>query len=464
MPRKTRARKAAEPQQEGESTPRSPNIDSLPNELLLRVFRHLARVGGLDDDEPRWFHRRFPFRKLEWDIEWHRGLRAYPFLAQVCQRWKHILDSPAALGLWDEVTVDFGHEVVTSIHCPLEWSNRRPTEDEFRQSFAVTQLSSEKMIRFVDKRREHIRSLTLLNSEGYWSDEGDFVNLTRKHNFSCAHLGMLVGVLRNHLQELTMCHCNDLIMVGEPHAPLGVLGLLPNLRTLTIDCLRCRLKGEGLSSLSNLRKLENLSISAEKQVGVWAVGLDTLPPSWACLTTIRKLELRSNCMLNEMPAYITNWPHLTALDISLCRSLSLTFLQSLRNLTSLALQGLNIVDTDFPAVPAHYRSMPSLAHFSALEALNLANNRLMEVPQMLAEVKSLTCLDLSGNYLMKIPKSPTALMHLPNLAVVDMRGVHVETDISYWSEAKCTSMRHVVALSKHLRRRPFPTHVLMDCE
>lgn len=39
----------------------------------------------------------------------HPGLRAYPFLAQVCRHWKRVLESPAALqALWGELCIDFG--------------------------------------------------------------------------------------------------------------------------------------------------------------------------------------------------------------------------------------------------------------------------------------------------------------------------------------------------------------------
>ena len=42
------------------------------------------------------------------------------------------------------------------------------------------------------------------------ADEGDFVNLQSKHNFTMAHFGLLLGVLKNNLQELQIQHCNDI--------------------------------------------------------------------------------------------------------------------------------------------------------------------------------------------------------------------------------------------------------------
>ncbi len=62
---------------------------------------------------------------------------------------------------------------------------------------------------------------------------------------------------------------------------------------------------------------------------------------------------------------------------------------------------------------------------------------------------------------------PTALLKLPALRVVDLRGMHKEKmpgkALGYWSEDKCISMRCVTAFIKALRRRPYPTRVLC-CE
>jgi len=54
----------------------------------------------------------------------------------------------------------------------------------------------------------------------------------------------------------------------------------------------------------------------------------------------------------------------------------------------------------------------------------------------------------------------STLLGLPALRVVDMRGLHEEPALGYWSEAKCTSMRYVSAFTKALRRRPYATKVL----
>ena len=54
------------------------------------------------------------------------------------------------------------------------------------------------------------------------------------------------------------------------------------------------------------------------------------------------------------------------------------------------------------------------------------------------------------------------LQKLRCLQLVDLRGIHSETQLTYWSEAKCASMRYVSALSKNLKRRIRPGKVLMD--
>lgn len=55
------------------------------------------------------------------------------------------------------------------MHTPIAWSDRRPSDEEFRSSFAQTRLSAARMLRFVEERAGCVRRLVLMNSEGYWS-------------------------------------------------------------------------------------------------------------------------------------------------------------------------------------------------------------------------------------------------------------------------------------------------------
>jgi hypothetical protein len=81
-----------------------------------------------------------------------------------------VLTAPAASNeLWRDVIIDFGHELITAVHTPIEWSDRRPSDEEFRESFAVTRLSAARMLRFVEQRQTSVQRLVLMNSEGYWS-------------------------------------------------------------------------------------------------------------------------------------------------------------------------------------------------------------------------------------------------------------------------------------------------------
>ena len=38
----------------------------------------------------------------------------------------------ASMELWKEVIIDFGHELITAVHTPIAWSDRRPSDEEFR--------------------------------------------------------------------------------------------------------------------------------------------------------------------------------------------------------------------------------------------------------------------------------------------------------------------------------------------
>jgi hypothetical protein len=51
-------------------------------------------------------------------------------------------------------------------------SDNRPTDDEFRESFAATRLNASRILRFVEERQHCVQRLVLINSEGYYSGAG----------------------------------------------------------------------------------------------------------------------------------------------------------------------------------------------------------------------------------------------------------------------------------------------------
>lgn len=71
--------------------------------------------------------------------------------------------------LWEEVVVDFGHELITAVHTPMQWSDKRPTDLEFRQAFAATRLSAARIIDYIEGRQQYLKRLVFRNSEGYFS-------------------------------------------------------------------------------------------------------------------------------------------------------------------------------------------------------------------------------------------------------------------------------------------------------
>lgn len=79
--------------------------------------------------------------------------------------------SQAAVQASRVFAADFGHELITAVHTPIVWSDRRPTDKEFRESFSATKLSAQKILDFMRQRQSVIQKVVLTNSEGYWSGE-----------------------------------------------------------------------------------------------------------------------------------------------------------------------------------------------------------------------------------------------------------------------------------------------------
>ena len=79
------------------------------------------------------------------------------------------------------------------------------------------------------------------------------MNLQQKHNFSMAHFGMVLGMLRRSLAELAIQHCNDFFSLGA--GALSAISCLPALRSLRIEDLHCRVDRDALGELARLTQV-----------------------------------------------------------------------------------------------------------------------------------------------------------------------------------------------------------------
>jgi hypothetical protein len=174
-----------------------------------------------------------------------------------------------------------------------------------------------RVLAFIRDRAPHARRLVLANSEGYWSDDGDFVNLAHKHNFSLGHLGLALAALAPSLTDLVIAHCNDLFG-GGAGALATVAAGAPGLRVLRVEEVHCRLDGAALAELAALTDLRELTITAEETMGAWAVGMDAVPAAWRSLTKLARLELRGHTALASLPGWLADLPALTHLDVAGC--------------------------------------------------------------------------------------------------------------------------------------------------
>ncbi|GAX82771.1 hypothetical protein CEUSTIGMA_g10197.t1 [Chlamydomonas eustigma] len=445
------------------------DLEALPDELLLQIFRHLSEKSPDEVLFDFWFIKHMKFRNDDHDEQPYAGLRAYPFLGQVCKKWNRILATDQAKAvLWSQIVIDFGHELVTAIHTPLVWSNERPNAEEYAIAFQRVSLSSAKVIDFISQRQKSLKSLVLTNSEGFWGDEGDYLPLSGKHNFNSSHLGFLVGQMRYQLQELRLFNCNDLL--SSDLGLWGVVTLCPNLRIFAAEGLNFRLPSQYVSELGNLMKLESLSLVGEEHIHAstnsWIVGLDKMPEAWSRLCSLSKLELRGHHLLDMVPTWLPALPALRHLDLSLNASINLQNLSSFDKLETLVLQSL---DLSQPAGAEQIsllakRFLPNLEGLSgSLKSISLAGNRFTSLPEMLMKLGSLNTLDFNGNKELQILGPLTGfLASWPGIQVLDFRGVHKDKNSAYWSDAKCTTMKFVAAAAKLLKRRKYHSRVLID--
>ncbi|EFJ53315.1 hypothetical protein VOLCADRAFT_102916 [Volvox carteri f. nagariensis] len=405
-------------------------LDTLPDEILIQIFGHLAVVGGIwEDDDPLRLST-LPYRQSDMEIMPCTGLRGYPFLAQQF--------------FGQRVCIDLGQELVTFIHTPLRWSNQRPTAAEYQAAFQKTTLSASKVLHFLTGVSPHVRSLVVANTEGFDGDDGEYVSLADKHNFGPAHLGFALALLRNTLAELVIYRCNDLLLSGDS----GLWSLssqLPRLRILAVEGLRGLLTEGQVAELGGLKQLEALVLTGEEYRSDFAVGLEGIPAAWSKLTALTRQQKRRarraharqrGSKVNLALGHIPPDPNPSDAEIA-----------------AAALSG---------QLPAR-RALPDLQPLApCLTSLSLSNNRFTQLPEWLHRLTRLEHLDVAYNKYLQLRTPLSGLAALPHIRLLDFRSVHVGKDKSYWCEAKCTTMHHLSKLAKALKRRSPQPRLLID--
>ncbi|KAJ9522316.1 hypothetical protein QJQ45_008210 [Haematococcus lacustris] len=420
-----------------------------------QVFHHLAHQDPSTESCGRpWHVARLPWKQRR---QPHLGLRAYPFLGQAL--------------VWQQLTVDWGHELVTAIHMPLAFASSPPSIQHFAHSLSSTKVSASKVLDFIMARRAIISHLTISNVEAFSPEEVEgegrgpwSLSLAGKHDFQASHLGALLMLLRGGLQGLRLHRSNDLMRSDQ--GLWGLAALCTGLTSLALDSVTCPIPTASAAMLSRLPKLQSLVLGCEQHSGPSLAGLAELPPSWLTLTALTALELRDHGLLGTLPSWLSELPALRLLDVSGCCNLALQQVTLMTQLNTLVLQRMGLTGLEGEAAgqaAAARHTLPDLAPLAAgLRSLSLAGNSFKAMPSCLGQLLLLEVLDLSGNKDLAIvrPLAPL-LTALPRLQVLDARGIHVEPG-SCWSEAKCRTMAHLASGAKLMRRRPYPQKLLMD--
>lgn len=122
--------------------------------------------------------------------------------------------------LWDEIVVDFGHELITAVHTPIAWSDQRPGEDEFKESFSKAKLEAGRILSFIGQRKSSLKRVVLMNSEGYYSE----VSQPRTLEI-LVFFGMSTSLLANCVRATSRANfatavCANLGDLNAPHEDL----------------------------------------------------------------------------------------------------------------------------------------------------------------------------------------------------------------------------------------------------
>ncbi|GIL67061.1 hypothetical protein Vafri_20496 [Volvox africanus] len=458
----------------GPSSPVGSLLDTLPDEILIQIFGHLAIVGSVwEEDDPLQLTC-LPYRQSDVEVMPSTGLRGYPFLAQVCRKWRRLLATPMAQQLvWQRLCIDLGHELVTSIHAPLRWSNQRPSNEEYQMALRRTSISASKVLRFLGDVAPHVRALALANTEGFDGEDGQYVSLENKHDFGPSHLGFALALLQKTLTKLVLYLCNDMISADSGLWTLATQ--LPVLRVLEVEGLRVSVPDVQVAALGELQKLEALALTGDefRSGSGMSFGLEGIPAAWSRLTALTRLELRGHPQLYELPVWLTALGALRHLDVSACEDMEVGSITQLTSLHVLVLQSMHMghalpspADVASAALSDQElarHALPDLQPLApCLRSLSLSNNRFTQLPDWLYRLTRLEHLDVSYNRDLHVRAPLTGLASLPYIRLFDFRAVHVSKDKDFWCEAKCITMQHLSKLAKALKRRCPQPRLLLD--
>lgn len=80
--------------------------------------------------------------------------------------------------------------------------------------------------------------------------ENDYVALHNKHNFTVSHMGVLLGMVYNNLEQLKLHSCNDFFRCDTQ--AMSVISGLPRLRVLHLEEVQVRFTADSVSELGAL--------------------------------------------------------------------------------------------------------------------------------------------------------------------------------------------------------------------
>jgi len=110
-----------------------------------------------------------------------------------------------------------GHVVGAATRRRRRRSDNRPTDDEFRESFAATRLNASRILRFVEERQHCVQRLVLINSEGYYSGAGPALHGRRPARAGPRQPQRLSGLPGRGATGRSACDAHH--FVAQPHAP-----------------------------------------------------------------------------------------------------------------------------------------------------------------------------------------------------------------------------------------------------
>ena len=185
-----------------------------------------------------------------------------------------------------------------------------------------------------------------------------------------------------------------------------IINMMIESKPANVDFSGYKIEDEYLNNIGEISSIEELNLSD--------CSIEKLPESISKLTKLKKLKIRNNKLLTEIPEWINSLKSLELLDCAGCNIKKIGNIDNCKKLTELVL--------DFNS---NLSKLPNLSGLKKLSRLTASSCNLKNICDDILDCQELFILDVHNN--LKLDTIPVELSRLPNIVAICIDDTNIST-------------------------------------